>query len=763
MPAGIDEVEDERCSICLKLSKSITSFLESDCQREFETVHLGAISDISRKLHCPICRLLSQSIWRNPLNNGRLQKCLQQEFQISFNNINENAFILGAKSPNPMRVEPIYLMTTTGPRDKPRGRLVSKYLMDIQLMRKWLNCCDDWHRNVCHLSPVLQLEMEPAQMRLIDVKMGCLVVALEPSRYVALSYVWGKFQILQTTKALLPDYEEHGGLVSHNVCLPSTVRDAMSLVSKLGERYLWVDALCIVQDDPAEKQQQISGMDSVYKNAYLTIVAATGDNADYGLPGIGGASKTRNLTQDVAELAPGQYLVAVQESFSYFLGGCLMNGWDTRSFDCPWNTRAWTYQERLFSRRCLIFLNQTVFFQCQRMIWSEDVVAEEQDIYRYYQMEDSFERLDHNRRSISGAIFPELRGYSLTHSPWPDFPQCRRIISEYVERKLSYEADALAALAGIFSTLSHQFPGGFHYGLPEQFFDIALLWQPKAMLTRRRHPLDTSTHSYFPSWSWAGWVGAFDFREWCFGDEYIRSLDISPMFVWVKRLIDWRKEKTNDRILHFVNNTFQQYRNYKMDDGNMDLPTGWSRYEETEYVYDEYPQLKQKFYYTHESSPQAAFHYPIPLVDLAERQRVPDTGPYLYFTSAVAFFHLKSEEYPEDDDLGCCVSVTDDKGNWCGRIVLNPCWTDEPWVKPQGASYEFVAISEGYVPLMEVYGSDWLEHRYVHDTESSDIYHYYNALLIQRENEVAYRIGLARIAATAWCALNPASTDLILG
>jgi hypothetical protein len=46
---------------------------------------------------------------------------------------------------------------------------------------------------------------------------------------------------------------------------------------------------------------------------------------------------------------------------------------------------------------------------------------------------------------------------------------------------------------------------------------------------------------------------------------------------------------------------------------------------------------------------------------------------------------------------------------WDGRIVLHPGWANEPWVQPEGYPYEFIAISEGYVPLMEVYGSNWLE------------------------------------------------------
>lgn len=68
--------------------------------------------------------------------------------------------------------------------------------------------------------------------------------------------------------------------------LPQTVRDAMQLCLDLGERYLWVNSLCITQDDPITQKQQIDIMDSIYASATLTIVAAAGDHADSGLPGI---------------------------------------------------------------------------------------------------------------------------------------------------------------------------------------------------------------------------------------------------------------------------------------------------------------------------------------------------------------------------------------------------------------------------------------------------------------------------------------------
>ncbi|KAH9950034.1 hypothetical protein B0H21DRAFT_724460, partial [Amylocystis lapponica] len=77
--------------------------------------------------------------------------------------------------------------------------------------------------------------------------------------------------------------------------LPGTIRDAVLFVrhGQLGERYVWIDALCIVQDDPADKAAQIPVMDLVYGNVLLTIFAASGNTADAPIPGLRPRARTQ--------------------------------------------------------------------------------------------------------------------------------------------------------------------------------------------------------------------------------------------------------------------------------------------------------------------------------------------------------------------------------------------------------------------------------------------------------------------------------------
>ena len=94
-------------------------------------------------------------------------------------------------------------------------------------------------------------------------------------RYACLSYVWGDVPADKTSCDNEPLAD-----------IPQTVADAIVVTQQLGIRYLWVDRYCIGQDNAAEKHATISNMDSIYRNACITIVAAAGSDSNYGLPGI---------------------------------------------------------------------------------------------------------------------------------------------------------------------------------------------------------------------------------------------------------------------------------------------------------------------------------------------------------------------------------------------------------------------------------------------------------------------------------------------
>jgi hypothetical protein len=110
-------------------------------------------------------------------------------------------------------------------------------------------------------------------------------VPLGKIRYIALSYVWGPAQH-QKTKLVMANVQHlatRGSLGA--LAVPQTIEDAIELTRRLGFQFLWVDALCIVQDDLLNQQIQINNMHGIYKTASVTIVAASGKHSNAGLPG----------------------------------------------------------------------------------------------------------------------------------------------------------------------------------------------------------------------------------------------------------------------------------------------------------------------------------------------------------------------------------------------------------------------------------------------------------------------------------------------
>jgi hypothetical protein len=306
--------------------------------------------------------------------------------------------------------------------------------------------------------------------------------------YAALSYVWGDAPSYITTVANVTHLSTHGGLETVLSRLPLVIRNAIDLVRRLGFQYLWVDALCIIQDRPESWRHNAYNMDLIYGNAAFTICAADGEDASTALE----AMKTeQSPTQEMADCAKGVRLMVSRPPEMYIKAA-------------KWNTRAWTFQERLLSRRCLIFTGGRVYFQCRSTGMSEDIYADR-----------------------AGA------GWSLdfVHAPMQMFRQLSReafwvyikCVQLYTLRDLSKPQDVLAAFSGLCNLLEGTMRASFIFGLPSSHFDIALLWQHAGYVNRRISKVKKDHREYgdmgVPSWSWCGWEeAAAVYREELAGD-----------------------------------------------------------------------------------------------------------------------------------------------------------------------------------------------------------------------------------------------------
>ncbi|KAH7071132.1 heterokaryon incompatibility protein-domain-containing protein, partial [Paraphoma chrysanthemicola] len=311
---------------------------------------------------------------------------------------------------------------------------------------------------------------------LIDVQKQCVVKATSNKRFVALSYVWGNAQPLLATKSNIDDLQTPGGLANTDPPLANIICDAMMLVSAVGERYLWADTVCIVQDDPYGKKDAIDHMDVIYGQALFTIIAASTNSADQGLPGV--QPKSRPLV-NLEDKIKGEPLVWRGPELS-----------DMMEYS-PYEQRAWTFQERLISRRCLYLSQHQAYFQC--------ITDYDCEIYH----DSAF--WEHNYKR--GRALPVLYNPLNTTNVWSYAIYVYIHLTEaYTPRQLSSQTDALNAVQGVLGVLGQVCQTEFIYALPENIFDLALLWaSARHCHIKRRKGVN------FPSWSWLGWIGPISY------------------------------------------------------------------------------------------------------------------------------------------------------------------------------------------------------------------------------------------------------------
>jgi hypothetical protein len=395
-----------------------------------------------------------------------------------------------------------------------RSRRPVEIIFDCSKARQWLDSCR--HHKICKKNEKLFQEAlfwQGPGFRLIDVQRRCLVQQIEPCDYIALSYAWGKSAeaALCTKKynvhtlSIVGALDLSSSLDHEGRKLSRTIIDAMHVVQTLGYQFLWVDALCIVQDDPEEKKRLIHGMDRVYEHASLTIVA-TGVDADAGLHGV----RPR-------EMLPyeSQFTLLNKELESYKVAISRPSLVD-QIRKCHWNKRGWTYQEHCLSQRCLYFTADEVFFSCKQFQWREGYALEQFPLSKSSNLSFRTGPPWWNDR-IKVDPDPSPHNCLIGKSQMLTFEKYQMAVQEYCRRKLGYPQDILNAFQGIFNRFcgSHASEdpwAGHAQGIPPRFLPEALLWYPLEGTTKRLCDLEQGgSKEEFSSWSWAPWSGPVDF------------------------------------------------------------------------------------------------------------------------------------------------------------------------------------------------------------------------------------------------------------
>ena len=384
------------------------------------------------------------------------------------------------------------------------GALLDPNWVNPSIGSLWLRECETTHGSECNQHGWALAMQKPKFLRVIDVQDLCVMIVRNPEecRFVALSYVWGGADMVKLKYDNIAELMKPKALLKYADAIPKTITDTIEVVREMGERFLWVDALCILQGDALEASENIGSMDRVYGNAIVTIVAGQGETASAGLGGV--------RPKCFPEVKPAEQRILHQKSAMVKESTALVAPLATKDHGLElsaWNTRAWTFQERMISRRLIIFTHGQVVWHCRRMICREDMTVEDSGVpYRPLQWLSLKPRhlgVDTGRNWRDGAVETTRHGVMrIVRSA--TFVEYVKMIEQYTHREMTYQSDALNAFAGLLHIFSLCFKCSMFFGLPESLLDIALLWRPTQQLERR---------NAFPSWSWAGWVGSVAYDE----------------------------------------------------------------------------------------------------------------------------------------------------------------------------------------------------------------------------------------------------------
>lgn len=186
-------------------------------------------------------------------------------------------------------------------------------------------------------------------------------------RYIALSYSWGK------STPERPHFVSNIGNISGRRTkildddLPATLRDAVITTRHLGVRYLWIDALCILQATefhPGDFSAEVASMENIFSSAYCVVAASSAEDMHSGFLHVG-SQMARNRRRAIQAYS-------AQANSTVFLCDT-SDDFQRDVVESPLSTRAWVIQERALARRSIILSHNQIYWECSDGIRCESM------------------------------------------------------------------------------------------------------------------------------------------------------------------------------------------------------------------------------------------------------------------------------------------------------------------------------------------------------------------------------------------------------
>jgi hypothetical protein len=325
--------------------------------------------------------------------------------------------------------------------------------------------------------------------------------------YVALSYKWG---CSKRYLSVVVNIKDHYREIPLDV-LPKTFTDAIQVAHNLGFRYLWIDALCIIQDLPEDRSREISRMGDIFRASTLTLFAQAGDDVDAGLSRIRDPRRTKPCKLTIRTTL--EDCCVIESTYAVL-------DLQSHGADHPLQKRGWVLQEEVLASRALCFGDEQLEWRCHCSTLTETLWEHTFNDFRQVRSpqtaEDWGEVYNHPAAHSGLRMLLRLQYQSPTLLPswvtckFTRFGEWYKCVGKYSQRKLTFASDVLPALAGIATILSNTQEIHYVNGLWEDDLAFGLLWYVEP-------PSETSTALWFnqtadlstvpegadiPSWTW---------------------------------------------------------------------------------------------------------------------------------------------------------------------------------------------------------------------------------------------------------------------
>ncbi|KAH8684290.1 heterokaryon incompatibility protein-domain-containing protein, partial [Tricladium varicosporioides] len=322
-------------------------------------------------------------------------------------------------------------------------------------------------------------EITALPSRVLDVGLTGDMIRLIDSRglsgkYISLSHCWGSSETLTLTEESYESYLS-GISISH---LPKTFSDAIIIARHLETRYVWIDSLCIMQENQDDWARESGRMTDVYSNAYLVIAA------NHAKDGNGGCFHNREARPQAKINLPDLFEIVVQLSYA----GEEVRWRGTEFEEEPLSGRGWALQERVLAQRILHYGTRQIYLECNHGIRGEDGCNFDDRYCCNLNDLDGKRELEDRPNYRSRASFE--------HGMW------NNLLRQYGLRKLTKATDKLPAISGLARLFEDYLTADYVAGIWSDDLIEGLAWQSIG----NGAPASLTQYTG-PSWSWASYGG----------------------------------------------------------------------------------------------------------------------------------------------------------------------------------------------------------------------------------------------------------------